>query len=348
MQRWPNGNQDNSVPAGIAQIDSRHSYINHMDALEAPLRTLMLQPCDQEQGDALAIGATLCDWPDMNVGDESNIYRQSPVIPALLAGAERFWRGGEKVAWKHVSQFPLPTDAFYPTYHEFESRLLVHRDLIGREWPFPYVKSSDIPWKLLGPINNGGDSSKTFAPEAELRDSYDINGRTYKWSDAIGGTIHINHFFGYPGWLPPAPSGTLYAYTNIWSPKVQTVGLWIGFNSYSHSTRRGGPNPDLGQWSNTSSKIWINGQPIAPPLWKLPGLGANSDEVPFIDEDYFYREPTKVPLQKGWNRIFIKAPRNPPAWKWQFTCVPVQLVNGIPHEVECLKFSTDLAIGSNR
>lgn len=338
VQRWPNGSQNNAAPPGVAQVDSRHNYINHMDALEAPLRVLMLQPCDQAQGDKLALGATLCDWPDNNVGAEMNIYRQSPVVPALLAGAERYWRGGAKVDWKHVSMMPLPTDAFYATYHEFENRLIAHRAVIGPEWPFPYVRNSDIPWKLIGPFDNGGDAAKSFAPETAIRDSYDINGQTYRWSEAHGGTIHINHFFDYPDWLPKAKNGTAYAYTNVWSPQAQTVGFWIGFNSYSHSSRRGGPNPDLGQWSNTGSKIWVNDVPVEPPVWKQPKLGAQTDEIPFVDEDYFYRAPTPVALHQGWNRIFIKAPRNAPAWKWSFTCVPVAIVNGTPHEVAGLKF----------
>jgi hexosaminidase len=298
-------------------------------------------PCDQPQGDNLALGATLCYWPDNNVGEEINVYRHSPVVPAMLAGAERYWRGGAKVDWKHISMFPLPTDPFYPTYKEFESRLLAHRDIVGKEWDFPYVSATDMPWKLLGPIDNGGAPNTVFPPETELKDSYDLGGKTFTWVNAHGGTIHINHFFDYPGWLPKSRTGTAYATTNIWSPRKQTVGFWIGFNSYSMSGHRGGPNPNLGQWSNTGSKIWVNDTPIDPPTWKLPGLGAGSDETPFVDEDYFYRPPTQVALKKGWNRVFVKVPRNGPAWKWQLTCVPVSIVNGVPHEVEGLKFSAE-------
>lgn len=343
VQRWPNGAQDNSAPPGIAQVDSRHNYINHMDALIAPLRMLTLQPGDVPESTPLVLGATLCMWNDNALANEMELYRQNPVLPATLAGAERYWRSGDKVDWKHVSMFPLPSDPFYPVYQEFEPRLIAHRDVIGREWPFPYVANSNIPWKLLGPIDNGGDSGKVFPPETELRDSYDINGKTYTWSDAIGGTIHINHFFDYPGWLPKAGSGTAFGYTNLWSPRAQTVGFWIGFNSYSRSAgRRGGPNPDIGQWTNTGSEIWINNKAVPPPTWKNPKMRANSEEIPLVDEDYFYRPPTQVALKQGWNRILIKAPRNSPAWKWQFTFVPVQIVDGVPHEVPDLKFSTEL------
>jgi hypothetical protein len=341
VQRWPNGSQDNSAPSGIAQVDSRHNYINHMDALEAPLRMLTLQPGDVAQSTPLVLGATICLWNDNAVSDEMDLYRQNPVLPATLAGAERYWRGGDKVEWKHVSIFPLPSDAFYKTYHEFEPRLLAHRDIIGKEWPFPYVKNADIPWKLLGPIDNGGDMNKVFAPEQQVLPTYQIDGKTYAWSDAIGGTIHINHFFDYPGWLPKAREGTAYAYTRVWSPRAQTVGFWIGFNSYSRSAgRRGGPNPDQGQWTNTGSNLWVNGTVIAPPIWKYPKMRAGSEEIPLVDEDYFFRPPTQVPLQQGWNLIFIKAPRNNPAWKWEFTCVPVQIVDGVPREVPELKFAT--------
>jgi hypothetical protein len=183
--------------------------------------------------------------------------------------------------------------------------------------------------------------NKVFAPEQQVLPTYQIDGKTYAWSDAIGGTIHINHFFDYPGWLPKAREGTAYAYTRVWSPRAQTVGFWIGFNSYSRSAgRRGGPNPDQGQWTNTGSNLWVNGTVIAPPIWKYPKMRAGSEEIPLVDEDYFFRPPTQVPLQQGWNLIFIKAPRNNPAWKWEFTCVPVQIVDGVPREVPELKFAT--------
>jgi hypothetical protein len=53
-----------------------------------------------------------------------------------------------------------------------------------------------------------------------------------------------------------------------------------------------------------------------------------NSEIPLLDEGYEYREPTKIPLKKGWNNILIKAPiesfkgkdwQNPVKWMFSFT-----------------------------
>jgi hexosaminidase len=74
-------------------------------------------------------------------------------------------------------------------------------------------------------------------------------------------------------------------------------------------------------------------------VWTQPGLVKKDDEKPFVDEGYFYRQPVRVALAEGWNRILIKAPHAAPDWKWMFTCVPVTLDGDVAREVEGLKFS---------
>lgn len=61
----------------------------------------------------------------------------------------------------------------------------------------------------------------------------------------------------------------------------------------------GGPAPEMGQWHTTNPKIWVNGQEIGPPPWKQLGLAKDTPEIPFVDEDYFYRDPTRVQLIMG-------------------------------------------------
>jgi hypothetical protein len=69
---------------------------------------------------------------------------------------------------------------------------------------------------------------------------------------------------------------------------------------------------------------------INPPSWTRPGAKGDPEE-PLIDEGYSYRAPTMVPLEKGWNTVFIKAPVGSfkaHDWqtpvKWMFTFVPVE------------------------
>lgn len=290
-QLWAGGGKRSEPLPGVSFVESRHDYINHFDPFDGPVRILNLGTG--------GLGGILCHWPDNNAGDQMNIYRQSPVFPALLAAAERYWTGKTKNRPEYWGKLA-------PDFAEFEARLLVHRDRYFRDWPFPYVKQSDVVWLLNGTV------------------------------EARGATIHLNHFW-YDGWLPKAKTGTATAQTFVWSPKAQTIGFWINFNGPSRSGRDS-PNPAKGQWSNTGSQVWVNGQELPPPDWKQPGK--QSAEVPFVDEDYFYRSPTPVALKQGWNKIDIKAVRTAGIRKWMFTCVPVQVTGDQVQEVEGLKFST--------
>jgi hexosaminidase len=297
-QLWAAGGKNDWPLKGVPTIDSRNDYVNHMDPFDGPVRIMNL-------GTA-GLGGILCHWPDNNAGEQMNIYRQSPVFPSLLAAAERYWTGrtpNRPEYWGRLS----------PDFGEFEQRLLAHRDQFFRDWPFPYVKQTDIVWKI-------GDV------------------------EARGATVHINHFW-FEGWLPKAKTGTAHAQTHVWSPRAQTVGFWINFNGPSRSGRDS-PNPAKGQWSNTGSRVWVNDVELPPPDWKQPG--ARGAEIPFVDEDYFYRPPTQVALKQGWNKIVIDAARTAGIRKWMFTCVPVQADGDCVREVPELRFAVtpEIAAGT--
>jgi len=329
---------------GVRYLDSQANYVNHMDALTGPLRAFMQQPCRVPASTDLALGGILCHWPDDNVGEQINIYRQSPVMPALVAYAERIWRGAQNNREDCWAKLPVREDSVFPEFTLFEADMIEHRDRFFPDWPFPYVRQTDIPWKLIGPFDHRGDTTASFPVEKHLSETYTLGDKEYVWQDEIsyGGTVHINHFFGFPGHLPKTDGGTVYALTRIASPEDQTVHFWIGFNENSRSGgRRCGPNPEQGQWSNANSKIWVNGCEILPPVWQQPGL-SGSPEIPFVDENYFYREPAKVHLKKGVNTVLVKVPHGKPAWKWMFTCIPVGWDGKRVREIEGLTFSTDL------
>ncbi len=325
---------------GVACLDSRANYINHMDPFVGPVRVFFQQPCQTPTGNELALGGILCHWPDVNIGSQMDIYTQSPVFPAMLAYAERLWRGRADNREDLWAKLPDVNDPAFDEYAAFEADMVAHRDRFFYNLPFPYVRQTEIPWKLIGPFDHQGQPQKSFPVEQEICDAYTIDGTVYRWVEGRGGTIHINHFFGFAGHLPAAKSGTAYALTYVYSEEDRDVDFWIGFNGYSRSERRrGAPNPSEGQWSNTCSAIWINDRSIDPPVWKQPGLG-NDPEMPFVDEDYFYRQPVRVPLKSGWNKILVKAPKASPVWKWMFTCVPVQWDGQRAAEAEGLRFST--------
>ncbi|MDP2114960.1 MAG: beta-N-acetylhexosaminidase, partial [Bacteroidota bacterium] len=87
--------------------------------------------------------------------------------------------------------------------------------------------------------------------------------------------------------------------------------------------------------------VWLNRKLIDPPIWKNPGMVEKTEEIPFSDENYSFRKPTKISLKKGWNTILLKVPQDGTSWKWMFTFVPVRIENEQVKEIKGLKFSVD-------
>lgn len=321
-------------------IDSRANYVNHLDPFSGMARLFFQQPARQKRGDSLALGGILCVWPDNNVADEKDILKQNPVYPSIVFYADAIWKGKEKNHPEYWSNLPPINSPEFNAFANFEAKVIAHRDLFFKGKPFPYVKQTNVRWKTIGPFDHKGDVDAVFPVEQAIKNTYSVNGENFEWSkEMAGATFHFKHFFGFPA-LTDKRQGTYYAYTNIYSPEAKTQDFWVGFQGWSRSGgRRGGPFPDQGQWHTTNPKIWVNNKEIGPPTWKQPGLGSKTDEVPFIDEDYFYRPPTKIDLKKGWNKVLLKIPQGGNSWKWMFTCVPVNIdKNGNVSEVSELKF----------
>ncbi|MCH7227372.1 family 20 glycosylhydrolase [Haloferula sp. A504] len=323
-QLWAKGK-----PApGVRFIDSAVNYVNHMDFLDGPPHAFYWQPCWRPEGDGQALGAILCHWPDINTGGEENIYTQSPVLPAMVAAAERFWRGLPEDHPDLWSQLPSPGDPRLEPYRLFERDLLTVGRRLAREWPFPYHAQTSMRWRVIGPFPHGGDTTKTFPPESMERLGPVVHeGISYEPFEVAGGTIHFRNFFGLGGVLPGAPTeGTAYAETRVWSDEAREIPCWIGFNTPSTSDRRAGPMIS-GKWSHEDGRVWVNGEELEPPRWEnegyMPAKTAR-DERPFVNEGYAYREPALVKLDKGWNRVLVKAPKTSKGWKWMFTFLPLE------------------------
>lgn len=328
-------------------IDSRANYINHLDPFAGMSRLFFQQPCRQPKSDALALGGILCAWPDNNVANERDILKQNPIYPSIVFYADAIWKGRQENKLEYWAKLPPPNTTDFQAFKTFENKVLVHKNLFFGGKEFPYIRQTNFQWNVIGPFENENDVSMRFPVEDSLVASYRVNGKDYKWSDPIvGGTIHLKHFFGFPA-LTTEKTGTYYAYTEIYSPNNRVQDFWIGFQGWSRSGgRRVGPFPDQGQWHTTNPKIWVNDTEIAPPIWKQPNLTTKTDEIPFIDEDYFFRAPTKVTLKKGWNKVVLKIPQDSNSWKWMFTCVPIQIDNNQVKEVPDLKYRPVFNTGS--
>ena len=328
---------------GHRYIDSRLNYLNHLDPLAGVAQLYFDRICGVAQGDSLRLGGILCCWNDNNVTDEYDIIRQNPVYPGMLTYSETAWKGqpvdfGEN----YLAKLPSPDSKLFQEFHEFEDRLVRHRDLYFQDKPFPYVKQSQIVWNIYGPFDHRGDVEHRFKGEEAFEKNVPADYRNYAVLGPVhGGTIHVRHFFGFPSYISEK-QGTVCATTNIWSPKDQEVDCWIGFHDWSRSGgRRGGPFPAQGQWHNTNPKVWFNRKLIESPIWKNPGMTEKTEEIPFEDENYSFRKPTKISLKKGWNEVLLKVPQGGKSWKWMFTFVPVRIENEQVKEIEGLKFSVD-------
>ncbi|WP_438946921.1 family 20 glycosylhydrolase [Sediminibacterium sp.] len=284
----------------IQYIDSRHLYLNHMDPLEAVTTIFNRQLANKDQGDQNALGAIICTWHDRAVSTQEDVLQMNPVYPAMMAFAERSWRGGGQPGWIANISYG-DTKAFA----EFEARLLNQPFYLHAQIPFPYQRQSQLEWQL-----------------------YDGNEKYIK--AVTGGTIVLRH------WWEPLIKGAIdslqpnsiwYAQTEIWSDENTTKPFWIGFNNLSRSPAT--DSHPMGEWSFNKPAVWVNNQMIAPPDWKRGAQKGNA-EIPLSDEGYEYRSPTMIPLQKGWNKVRIKIPidqlkgkdwQNPA--KYMFTFVPV-------------------------
>ena len=157
-----------------------------------------------------------------------------------LAFAERTWRGGGSEYFDKNGVI-LPTDENDPVFIEFadfEQRLLWHKKYNFANEPFPYVKQTDVKWLITDQFPNEGDLEMSFPPEEEISDSYTYKGQNYGVKPATGAGIYLRHVWGdiVPAFYDnPQENHTAYAYTWVWSPKTQKVGLWVSTQDYSRS-----------------------------------------------------------------------------------------------------------------
>ncbi|MCY1721195.1 family 20 glycosylhydrolase [Prolixibacteraceae bacterium Z1-6] len=329
---------------GHRYLDCRLNYLNHLDPLSGITQLYFDRINGAAHGDSLRLGGILCCWNDNNVNDEYDILRHNPVYPGILTYSETSWTGQkEDFGENYLAKLPEKGSGLFNEFSAFEDRMIQHRDKYFAGKPFSYIKQTNMEWKILGPIANNDDVDARFSVEDTLQETYQIDTASYSWQGPfVGGTIQLTHYFGYPSYFS-REEGTYYAYTQIWSSKEQTVGAWIGFHDWSRSGgRRGGPFPHDGEWHNTHPKAWLNGELIAAPKWNNPGLAGNSEEIPFTDENYFFRKSNSIHLKKGWNEVLLKIPVKNDTWKRMFTFVPVQDNNGTIKEVEGLKFSAEI------
>ena len=328
---WHDGNTVvNAVKSGEEFLDAAGGYLNNYDPLLLVQRYFFRQPCLLAKSNGDALGGMLCCWPDVRVADKENILRYNAVWPGVLVFSEAVWHGVAKNQPEYFSILPPDGSEAMRRFREFENRMAFHRDHYFAGQPFPFVKFSWIPWRIVGPFPRGknepGDFA--FAPEHQIQDSYRVGKVDLKWRDVWGGTISLTSLF------KRNSISTAYALTYLHTGSARTIRAWIGFETPARSNRQCGGIPPAGQWDAFGGTVLVNDQPLPAPQWKQPGKYrylyptwfSPANEISYTDEEFYWtREPAEISLNPGWNKILLRVPCGYAGQRWSFTFVPVKL-----------------------
>ncbi|MBO7193053.1 MAG: family 20 glycosylhydrolase [Bacteroidaceae bacterium] len=328
-QMWSSSGK---VINGLPNIDCRYNYTNHFDVFADLVGIYKSNIYYEQKGNANVAGTISAPWNDRKTPTEEDIIAQNNFYANVIASAERAWIGGGK-QYIEKGGTTLPNSGEeYEEFADWERRFLFHKANSLKNEPIPYVKQTNVRWRITDPFPNGGDMNATFAPETEgLKESYTVNGTTYGTGIATGAGIYLRHTWGnnivptYYGSTNHSNS-TAYAWTYVYSDKAQTVGAQIEFQNYGRSEKD--TAPDAGKWDRKGSRIWLNDSEIMPPTWDNTGVGINN-EVDLKNENFTARKPLQVTLKEGWNKVFIKLPYVGASGvrlnKWMFTFVLTDL-----------------------
>ncbi|CEN34132.1 family 20 glycosylhydrolase [Capnocytophaga cynodegmi] len=295
---------------GIPAIDSRLHYINHFDAFADLVALYNSRILNVEKGDDDHAGSIIAIWHDRFITNEREIIIQNNFYPSMLALAERSWIGGglEYFDDKGTNLFSEKDENFI-AFQNFEHRMLWHKKQYFSNLPFAYVKQTHIKWRITDAFPNEGNLLKVFPPEKEnFAKNYLYNGKNYSTKEVFGSGVYLRHVWGNivkSFYENPQPNHTTYAYTYVYSPKKQIVGLWATTQNYSRSEKD--LPPPQGKWDYKESKIWINENEILPPKW-ASSHKEKSNEIPLTNENFEVRSPIPITLKKGWNKILLKLP----------------------------------------
>ena len=331
---------------GVPDIDCRYNYTNHFDVFADVVGIYKSNIYYADKGSSEIAGTISAYWNDRKMPAEEDIVKQNNMYANVIASAERAWvgskvNGAEGYIEKLGTTLPNSGEV-YEEFKSWEERFLFHKAHSLKGQPIPYVKQTNVRWRITEPIPNGGNSAATFAPDRYatttiaadgglIPESFTHEGKTYNTGMATGAGIYLRHVWGnntIPTYYGSTnyDNHTAYAWTYVYSPKAQKVGAQIEFQNYGRSEQD--KAPDNGNWDRKGSDIWLNGTRIAPPTWDNAGKGINN-EVDLLNENFSAREPIEVQLNEGWNKVFIRLPYVGAGGirlnKWMFTFVLTDL-----------------------
>jgi hypothetical protein len=126
------------------------------------------------------------------------------------------------------------------------------------------------------------------------------------------------------------PGKTVLVSTEIAVKKAGSYPFMIGFDAPARSNRRWTGVPKNGEWSQTGTRIWINGDEIKNPKtythagkFSHSGNAWNFESPLDTEEIWWVQEPTKLNLKKGKNSIVIEQPYIGEHQSWGVSFIPL-------------------------
>ena len=158
------------LASGKANIDSRYNYTNHFDVFADLVGIYKSNIYYHEKGTPEVAGSVSGCWNDRKVADEKAIMAQNNVWANVIATAERTWIGGGKQYIDNMTNTPnnLKTDGGhggvmlpnsgeeYEEFKSWETRFLFHKANSLKNEPIPYVKQTNVRWRITDAFPNGG------------------------------------------------------------------------------------------------------------------------------------------------------------------------------------------------
>jgi len=286
-------------------LDSFVGYLNYYDPMLFTSRLFLHTAAAQTVPDTTkALGGTLCLWNDVRVDKKENIALHNGMINGMMAFAERFWNGGNAGQVEHENLPTGPLTASGSRLANFEEKMALHRDRFHKD-KMRWVANSQMEWQVKI------DENEAFT--------------------AFGGAVDLDAFCQLHD-ITVGTSALAVAQTVLTAERDMDIEAWIGFCTPARSNRNGYGIGAQGRWEG-GCQCFVNGTEILPPKpWNEPGKydynfntwGKPEEEEPFTDEQlYWMRQPARIHLKKGENRVEIRVPKTYNGLRWSFAFIPV-------------------------
>ncbi len=306
-------------------IDSSIGYTNLLDPALLVRRYFFMRPCGTDAGDTQHLGVILCTWSDGKVDDKNLIPGMNALWPSMMAMAERAWIGGSQYGDSFPITMPPPHSEAAQAYAQFEERMQKLRHAQFGTEAFPMWKESGFSWQLTAPI----PTIKAALVRQEILSKGTHSSFRTVWGANLYFKTRSNT--GNIGLFSHTPIGhTIWAQSSIHAPSAGTYRFFIGFDAPARSNRRYSGLPQNRQWSQSLTRIWLNGKEIHNPRsfqhagqFNQPDNQWNFETPLHPEEIWWVLPPIELELQQGQNTFLIEHPYTSPQQSWGLSLIPV-------------------------